>query len=123
MARKRGDTGADVLRKNRRLNRLLLQGAEKAAKAHLEMVGMQSDILVPKDTRELLESKFINVTRQGNDINGTIGYSSDYSLIVHEMPETNNFTTAGTGPKYLEKPFFAMLYKFKDSLKKYIKLT
>lgn len=123
MARNRGDTGADVLRKNRRLNRLLLQGAAKAAKAHLEMVGEQSDILVPKDTRQLLESKFIDVTTRGTDITATIGYSSEYSLIVHEMPDDNNYTTPGTGPKYLERPFFAMFYKFKDSLKKYIKLT
>lgn len=31
------------------------------------------------------------------------GPAVDYALYVHEMPDTYNFTTPGTGPKYMEK--------------------
>jgi hypothetical protein len=32
------------------------------------------------------------------------GAATEYALIVHEMPYSNNFSTPGTGPKYLETP-------------------
>jgi len=34
-----------------------------------------------------------------------LGYGTKYALPVHEMPESNNFTKPGTGPKYLSRPF------------------
>ena len=31
-----------------------------------------------------------------------IGFSAYYAVYVHEMPDTNNFNRAGSGPKFLE---------------------
>jgi hypothetical protein len=32
-----------------------------------------------------------------------VGYTAKYAPYVHEMPEHFNYTTPGTGPKFLEK--------------------
>ena len=42
-----------------------------------------------------------------------LGFGTKYALPVHEMPESNNFTTPGTGPKYLERPFNAQMKGWK----------
>jgi hypothetical protein len=34
-----------------------------------------------------------------------VGFSASYAAIVHAMPEDNDFTTPGTGPRFLEIPF------------------
>ena len=34
---------------------------------------------------------------------GRVGYTAKYADIVHEMPETNNFTKPDTGPQFLLK--------------------
>ena len=34
-----------------------------------------------------------------------VGFSASYAPIVHAMPEDNDFTTPGTGPRFLEIPF------------------
>jgi hypothetical protein len=33
-----------------------------------------------------------------------VGFSASYAPIVHAMPEDNDFTTPGTGPRFLEGP-------------------
>jgi hypothetical protein len=42
------------------------------------------------------------------------GKKVDYAAIVHEMPESNNWTEPNTGPKYLERPTKA--YKLGERL-------
>ena len=67
---------------------------------------------VPKDkTGALRSSNFVSRPRRaGNAITVVLGYggmAARYALFVHEMPEGTNWTTSGTGPKYLERPLNA----------------
>lgn len=39
------------------------------------------------------------------------GPAAPYAFRVHELPESSNWTTPGTGPKYLEKPIRARIPK------------
>ena len=67
--------------------------------------------VTPLDTGDLRRSAFVSRPKfEGNTVEVELGYggfASQYALIVHEMPESNNFQEPGTGPKYLEKPFDA----------------
>ncbi len=123
MARYRGSSGAQVRKNGARLERLLRQGFENAMRTHLELVGMEADQLVPQDKGELKDSQFIDVNVTKGDITATIGYDKDkslgYAMFVHEMPEEYNYTTPGTGPKFLERPFFALLPNFFKSVSKF----
>jgi hypothetical protein len=64
--------------------------------------------VTPKRTGALRESG--NVQPQSGVFDSltrpavTVGFNVDYALAVHEMPEDTNWTTPGTGPKYLSTP-------------------
>lgn len=71
----------------------------------------------PKHLRESMEIKqgntligngscsgIPNMKGKGNDKTASISYENDYALYVHEMPDSVNWTTPGTGPHYLENP-------------------
>lgn len=56
----------------------------------------------PWEFSVLVNSAFSGVGRIGKRIIARIGYTARYAPFVHEMPETNNFSKPGTGPKFLE---------------------
>ena len=64
--------------------------------------------LTPLEFSPLRNSGRVELPRiSGNRVSVTVGFggpAAPYALYVHEMPSTNNFTTPGTGPKYLERP-------------------
>jgi hypothetical protein len=66
---------------------------------------------VPKDDGPLRSSNFVtSPKRSGDTVTVKLGFggmSARYALFVHEMPVGTNWTTAGTGPKYLERPLNA----------------
>jgi hypothetical protein len=43
--------------------------------------------------------------------------SADYAAKVHEMPEETNWTTEGTGPKFLERPLFENTNEFLELIR------
>jgi hypothetical protein len=47
----------------------------------------------------------------------SLTYDTEYAFWVHEMPETNNFTKPGTGPKYLQRPFEFRMKNFFNRMK------
>lgn len=54
----------------------------------------------------LSNSSFVSLGEVGGRSVVRIGYTKEYAPFVHEMPESNNFTKTGTGPKFLEKAIF-----------------
>jgi len=71
---------------------------------------------VPKDLGALRSSNFVTrPKRTGGTVSLKVGFggmAASYALFVHEMPEGTNWTTPGTGPKYLERPLNALRPKF-----------
>ena len=45
-----------------------------------------------------------------------VGFSAEYAPIVHDMPEDNDFTTPGTGPRFLEQPFLENRRRYRDRM-------
>lgn len=72
----------------------------------------------PMDTGELRRSIYMKEATEENltvEV-GSSGAIAPYNVYVHEIPMTN-YTTAGTGSKFLERPF----YEEKDKIKGFIK--
>ena len=64
----------------------------------------ESNEIVPHDKGGLINSSFTSGPAIiAKRIIVRIGYLIGYAPFVHEMPLSNNFTKAGTGPKFLWK--------------------
>ena len=60
--------------------------------------------------------------RSGNEVSVRFGYggmAAQYALFVHEMPAGTNWTTAGTGPKYLERPMNEAMPKIGSEIERF----
>jgi len=57
---------------------------------------------VPKKFGNLRRTQKVDNPKLRPEISVEAGFSADYAAKVHEMPDTNNFTEPGSGPKYLE---------------------
>jgi len=67
----------------------------------LEVIGRKSDKYVPKDTLELVQSKVLELTGQGATTRGSIKYTADHAVPVHE--DLQAYHTYPTCAKYLER--------------------
>lgn len=63
----------------------------------------ESNEIVPQKDGFLINSSFTSIGKIAGRIIARVGYTKKYAPFVHEMPETNNFTKPGTGPKFLFK--------------------
>lgn len=76
----------------------------------------------PMDTGELRRSIYMKEATEGNltvEI-GSSGAIAPYNVYVHEIPKIN-YTTAGTGYKFLERPFYEEKSKIKTFIKTEVK--
>lgn len=90
----------NLVKANKQLARALRGGLISG----MTYVERESNKKAPRDTGFLRISSFTtDVTKRGKVQIGRVGYDSAYAPFVHEMPESNNYTTPGTGPKFLEK--------------------
>lgn len=75
----------------------------------------------PMDTGELRRSIYLKKATEDNltiEV-GSRGAIAPYNVWVHEIPKTN-YTTEGTGHKFLERPFEESKHKLKEFIKKEI---
>lgn len=74
---------------------------------HATEVGNRALEYTPKDLGILRGSKVVTLPEvKGNEIVSEVGFggaAAPYAVIVHEDMRTKRWTTAGTGPKYLER--------------------
>ena len=72
---------------------------------------------VPKKLGNLRRTQQVNKPKiSSKETSVEAGFAADYAAKVHEMPDTNNFTEPGSGPKYLET-------KLIRNKEKYMKIT
>lgn len=80
--------------------------ALNAAKDAADLLLERALPLTPMDTGALRESGRTEVERKGNKITAKVIFGNeetiDYAAVVHEDMQPKNWTTEGTGPKYLE---------------------
>lgn len=75
------------------------------AAVYLEMNNIMADALpsTPKDTGALRSSGYVTLPESTPMVEGGFGGpAADYAVTVHEDLSPKNWTTDGTGPKYLE---------------------
>lgn len=81
--------------------RYKLQKATKKAAEHLLIATLK---VTPMDTGKLRISGKVKSIKQGYDPVVAVSFSAPYAGYVHEMPNrSTNWTTPGTGSKFLEK--------------------
>ena len=98
-------------------NKLDMAGARGLNKFGEHLKGKVIDV-TPMDTGELRRSIYIKRATESNltiEV-GSSGAIASYNVYVHEIPKLN-YTTAGTGSKFLERPF----YEEKDKIQIFIK--
>lgn len=66
----------------------------------------EASVLTPiGDTSNLLNSQFRLVEQRGNEIVGTVGYTADYALPVHDPAVKQVFHRASAEKEFLRKGF------------------
>lgn len=82
-----------------------LAGKERdAARAMTQMLvigAAEAAVLTPIDTSNLLNSQYRSVRKDGNRIVGTVGYTADYALPVHDPSNPQNFRRATARKEFL----------------------
>lgn len=65
----------------------------------------EASVLTPIDTSTLLNSQFRKVEERGRGVVGTVGYTADYALPVHDPDNPQNFRRASAEKEFLRKGF------------------
>lgn len=65
----------------------------------------EASVLTPIDTSNLLNSQFRTVQKTGSKIVGTVGYTAEYALPVHDPSNPQNFRRASAEKLFLSKGF------------------
>jgi hypothetical protein len=65
----------------------------------------EASVLTPIDTSTLLNSQFRKVEERGRGVVGTVGYTADYALAVHDPDNPQNFRRASAEKEFLRKGF------------------
>lgn len=63
--------------------------AQRALTEALIIGGGAADVLTPRDTSFLVNSRFRAVTKSATGWNGRFGYAAKYAAAVHDKPGTN----------------------------------
>ena len=65
----------------------------------------EASVLTPIDTSTLLNSQFRNVGKRAGRIVGTVGYTAEYALAVHDPDNRQNFRRDSAEKEFLTKGF------------------
>lgn len=79
-----------------------------------DLLGKSKEV-TPKDEEDLRDSGYAGVFQGPEGPMLEVGYQTDYALRLHEEL-FENYTTPGTGPKYLERPFLENQSRYREML-------
>ena len=65
----------------------------------------EASAMTPIDTGNLLNSQYRNVQRKGGGLVGTVGYSADYALPMHDPDNPQNFRRPSARKEFLRLGF------------------
>lgn len=78
----------------------------------------KSKKITPKDKGALRKSGFWRIEKKPRGPQVRVGYNDPKAPFVHEMPAEFNYTTPGTGPKFLEKVIRASRSEYLKMMRK-----
>lgn len=85
--------GAVQVRAARGMSQALILGASEAS------------VLTPIDTSTLLNSQYRRVEKDGEKIVGSVGYTAEYALAVHDPENPQSFRRASARKEFLKLGF------------------
>lgn len=91
-----------------RLPQFVDQVQAKAARGMTQALvigASEASVMTPIDTSNLLNSQYKQVERDGDRIVGTVGYTAEYALAVHDPDNPQNFRRASAEKEFLKKGF------------------
>jgi hypothetical protein len=65
----------------------------------------EASVLTPIDTSTLLNSQYRKVEAEGSRIVGTVGYTAEYALPVHDPDNKQTFRRASAEKEFLKRGF------------------
>ncbi len=77
----------------------------------------EASALTPIDTSTLLNSQYRRVEQSGERIVGTVGYTAEYALPVHDPDNPQNFRRASARKEFLKLGFEQAESKIRDVLR------
>lgn len=80
------------------------RGARAMTQA-LVLGASEASVLTPIDTGTLLNSQYREVRKRGAGVVGTVGYTADYALPVHDPDNPQNFRRPSATKEFLRKGF------------------
>ena len=81
------------------------QRAVRGMTQALVLGASEASVLTPIDTSNLLNSQFRRVERDGERIVGTVGYTAEYALPVHDPDNPQTFRRSSAQKEFLSKGF------------------
>ena len=78
---------------------------ERGMTAALILGASEASVLTPIDTSTLMNSQFKAVRRVGGKITGTVGYTAEYALPVHDPDVKQTFRRASARKEFLKLGF------------------
>lgn len=91
-----------------RLPQFLEEVDRKAARGVTQALILGSSeaaVLTPIDTSNLLNSQFRLIEQRGSEVVGTVGYTAEYALPVHDPAVKQVFHRASAEKEFLSKGF------------------
>lgn len=85
-------------------DRVQLKAAQAMTQA-LILGASEASVMTPIDTSTLLNSQYRNVEQDGERIVGTVGYTAEYAMPVHDPDNKQNFRRASAEKEFLSKGF------------------
>ena len=79
--------------------------AARAVAQALVLGASEASVLTPIDTSNLLNSQFRSLRKEGSAIIGTVGYTADYAMAVHDPSHPQNFRRPSAEKEFLRKGF------------------
>lgn len=86
------------------LSRQEVKAARGMAQA-LIIGASEASVLTPIDTSALLNSQYRNISKEGDRLVGTVGYTVDYALVVHDPEHRQRFRRPSAMKEFLKVGF------------------
>lgn len=79
------------------------QRAARGMTQALVIGAAEASVLTPIDTSTLINSQFRNVRAEGSRVIGTVGYTAEYAVPVHDPDHPQNFRRQSAEKEFLRK--------------------
>ena len=96
--------------------------AALAAEEWVNRTNLEVDKSTPLDEGDLRASRYVTKLKTSGSFIIETGFKAVYAVSVHEWPSTVNWTTSGTGNKFLQRPYYSNARSLADFITSRVKI-